>query len=428
MCGFAGRDGVFKVSSWIPIYQSQLGRRLGVLSRMFCRAYQIAILPKWAIVITVPRIPFNRPTIAPMQASYVNEAFQNGHLSGDGPFTKKASLALSELHGGSKVLLTTSCTSALELCALLLDLQPGDEVIVPSFTFVSSANAFVIMGATIVFAEVEKETLSISARTVEHLITPRTKAIVAVNYGGAPSVTQDLVSLAVAHDVVIVEDNAHGLFGSHEDKPLGTQSALSTLSFHETKNITCGEGGALVINDPNFIERAEIMREKGTNRTQFFRGTIDKYTWVEKGSSYLMSDINAAILLSQLEFAQTIQQRRHDAFSLYMASLKEWANSFGATLPTHLHHDDRPFHMFPIMMPDLKSRTELIKVAKSKEVSLTFHYVPLHNSPGGDQFGHFSDDFSNTQRISDVLVRLPLFSDISEVEVRKVIDVVENFS
>ena len=358
-----------------------------------------------------------------MQASYVNEAFQNGHLSGDGPFTKKASLALSELHGGSKVLLTTSCTSALELCALLLDLQPGDEVIVPSFTFVSSANAFVIMGATIVFAEVEKETLSISARTVEHLITPRTKAIVAVNYGGAPSVTQELVSLAAAHDVIIVEENAHGLFGSHEDKPLGTQSALSTLSFHETKNITCGEGGALVINDPNLIERAEIIREKGTNRTQFFRGMIDKYTWIDKGSSYLMSDINAAVLLSQLEFAQAIQLRRRDAFSLYMAGLKEWANLVGATLPTHLHHDERPFHMFPIMMPDLKSRTEIIEYAKSKEVSLTFHYVPLHDSVGGNRFGRYQDEFSNTQNISDVLVRLPLFSDLQTEESLRVLDV-----
>ncbi len=385
-------------------------------------------IQRWAIVKAMARIPFNRPTIAPRQAAYVDEAFRSGHWSGDGPFTKRASQILSDLHDGSAVLLTTSCTSALELSALLLDLQPGDEVIVPSFTFVSSANAFVIMGATIVFAEVERETLSISARTVEHLISSKTKAIVAVNYGGAPSVTQELVNLAAAHDIIIVEDNAHGLFGSHGDRPLGTQSSLSTLSFHETKNITCGEGGALVINDPKLIERAEIMREKGTNRTQFFRGAIDKYTWVEKGSSYLMSDINAAVLLSQLEFADTIQQRRRDAFAMYMDGLKSWAYSLGATLPIHLYRDDRPFHMFPIMMPNLESRSQLIEHAKSEDVSITFHYVPLHNSQGGNLFGHFSDDFSNTQNISDVLLRLPLFSDISEVEVRKVIDVVENFS
>ena len=372
-------------------------------------------------------IPFNRPTIAPMQAAYVNEAFQSGHWSGDGPFTKRTSQVLSDLHGGSKVLLTTSCTSALELSALLLDLQPGDEVIVPSFTFVSSANAFVIMGATVVFAEIERETLSISVRTVEHLINPRTRAIVAVNYGGAPSVTQELVDLADAHNIMIIEDNAHGLFASHEGNPLGTQSALSTLSFHETKNITCGEGGALIINDQKFIERAEIIREKGTNRSLFFRGMIDKYTWVEKGSSYLMSDINAAVLLAQFEFSETIQQRRRDAFNLYMVQLKSWADSIGATLPTHLHRDDRPFHLFPILMPNLNSRTRLLNFAKSKDVLLTFHYVPLHHSPGGEKFGRSSDDFSNTETISDTLVRLPLFSDMKPSDPIKVLEALNSF-
>jgi dTDP-4-amino-4,6-dideoxygalactose transaminase len=313
------------------------------------------------------------------------------------------------------------------LSALLLDLQPGDEVIVPSFTFVSSANAFVIMGANIVFAEVERETLSISTKTVQHLITPRTKAIVAVNYGGAPSVTQELIDLAAAHNVMIVEDNAHGLFASHEGNPLGTQSALSTLSFHETKNITCGEGGALVINDPNLIERAEIIREKGTNRSQFFRGMIDKYTWVEKGSSYLMSDLNAAVLLAQLEHASIIQQRRRDAFVSYMVGLENWADSIGAKLPTHLHRDDRPFHLFPILMPDLNTRTQLMDFAKSKDVFLTFHYVPLHHSPGGEKFGRYSDDFTNTQNISDTLVRLPLFSDMESRDSSRVMEVLLEF-
>jgi dTDP-4-amino-4,6-dideoxygalactose transaminase len=373
------------------------------------------------------KVPFNRPTIAPQQSAYVSEAFRGGHLSGDGPFTKKASEVLSDLHGDSKVLLTTSCTSALELSALLLDLQPGDEVIVPSFTFVSSANAFVIMGANIVFAEVERETLSISTKTVQHLITPRTKAIVAVNYGGAPSVTQELIDLAAAHNVMIIEDNAHGLFASHEGNPLGTQSALSTLSFHETKNITCGEGGALVINDPNLIERAEIIREKGTNRSQFFRGMIDKYTWVEKGSSYLMSDINAAVLLAQLEHANIIQQRRRDAFVSYMVGLENWADSVGATLPAHLNRDDRPFHLFPILMPDLSTRTQLIDFTKSKDVFLTFHYVPLHHSPGGEKFGRYSDDFTNTQNISDTLVRLPLFSDMESRDSSRVMEVLLEF-
>jgi dTDP-4-amino-4,6-dideoxygalactose transaminase len=227
---------------------------------------------------------------------------------------------------------------------------------------------------------------------------------------------------------MIVEDNAHGLFASHEGNPLGTQSALSTLSFHETKNITCGEGGALVINDPNLIERAEIIREKGTNRSQFFRGMIDKYTWVEKGSSYLMSDINAAVLLAQLEHASIIQKRRRDAFALYMDGLKNWADSIGAKLPTHLHRDDRPFHLFPILMPDLNTRTQLMDFAKSKDVFLTFHYVPLHHSPGGEKFGRYSDDFTNTQNISDTLVRLPLFSDMNEVHADQVMNAIKSFA
>jgi dTDP-4-amino-4,6-dideoxygalactose transaminase len=373
------------------------------------------------------KVPFNRPTVAPQQLEYVNQAFLNGHLSGDGPFTARASKMLSELHNGSKVLLTTSCTSALELSALLLDLELGDEVIVPSFTFVSSANAFVIMGATIVFAEVEPDTFSISTRTVEKLITPRTKAIVAVNYGGHPSVTDELVALAAQHSIVIVEDNAHGLFAHDGGSPLGTKSALSTLSFHETKNITCGEGGALVINDPSLIERAEIIREKGTNRSLFFRGMIDKYTWVDKGSSYLMSDINAAVLTAQLEFAQTIQKRRRTAFVSYMDSLGDWASNTGATLPHHLNADDRPSHLFPILMPDLEMRTDLINHAKENDVFLTFHYVPLHYSSGGKKFGASSESFTTTERISDTLLRLPLFSDMNTRDINRVLEVLTKF-
>lgn len=373
------------------------------------------------------RIPFNRPTIAPHQLDYVNQTFATGQLSGDGPFTSRASQILSELHGGSKVLLTTSCTSALELAALLLDLKAGDEVIIPSFTFVSSANAFVIMGAKIIFAEVERDTYSISARTVEPLITSRTRAIVAVNYGGQPSVTDDLIALALQHNITIVEDNAHGLFGHDNGTPLGTKAALSTLSFHETKNITCGEGGALVINDPSFIERAEIIREKGTNRSLFFRGMIDKYTWVDKGSSYLMSDINAAVLTAQLEFGDEIQRRRRQAFDLYMSALGDWAERNGATLPHHLAHSDRPCHLFPILMPNLETRTALIDFARASDVFLTFHYVPLHHSPGGTTFGSFDGDFATTQTISDTLVRLPLFSDMNGDDVGRVIEVLSGF-
>lgn len=374
------------------------------------------------------KVPFNRPTIAPNQLEYVSQSFSSGHLAGDGPFTARASKMLSELHNGSKVLLTTSCTSALELSALLLDLEPGDEVIVPSFTFVSSANAFVIMGATIVFAEVEPDTFSISTRTVEKLITPRTRAIVAVNYGGHPSVTDELVALAAQHNIVIIEDNAHGLFASDEGIPLGTKSALSTLSFHETKNITCGEGGALVINDPSLIERAEIIREKGTNRSLFFRGMIDKYTWVDKGSSYLISDINAAVLTAQLEHAEVIQQRRHQAFQTYMEGLSDWADKIGAQLPHHLAREDRPAHLFPILMPSLDSRTELINFAKERSIGLTFHYVPLHYSPAGLNFGHALGDLSHTKRISDSLLRLPLFSDLQDQDIDLIIETISGFA
>jgi dTDP-4-amino-4,6-dideoxygalactose transaminase len=270
--------------------------------------------------------------------------------------------------------------------------------------------------------------LTISPQTVEHLITPRTKAIVAVNYDGAPSVTQDLVDLAKAHNVVIIEDNAHGLFASHNGKPLGTQSSISTLSFHETKNVTCGEGGAIVINDPTLIERAEIIREKGTNRSQFFRGMIDKYTWVEKGSSYLSSDINAAILLAQLEFAETIQERRKKAFDYYITELREWAKTIGATLPHHLHHNDQAFHLFPLLMPDLHSRTRLLEYTRTSNVSLTFHYVPLHSSQGGVRFGRYSGELTATKLISDTLLRLPLFSDIDENDFERTLDVVTSFS
>lgn len=370
------------------------------------------------------KVPFNRPTVAPNQLEYVREAFDSGHLSGDGPFTRKASDLLSQIHGGSKVLLTTSCTSALELSALLLDLKPGDEVIVPSFTFVSSANAFVIMGATVIFAEIEADTLCISARTVAGLITERTRAIVAVNYGGAPSVTPELVSLAHDHGIVIIEDNAHGLFGSHDGKPLGTQSAMSTLSFHETKNISCGEGGALIINDPTFAERAEIIREKGTNRSQFFRGMVDKYTWVDKGSSYLVSDINAAVLLAQLEFADEIQRRRQLAFSMYLDQLASWATEVGVSLPEHLSSTTSSFHLFPVMMTDLSSRTDFIARLRTVGVQAAFHYVPLHSSPGGSAFGRTTGSFGITNRVSETLVRLPVFSDITSSDIDQVIEAI----
>ena len=377
--------------------------------------------------MTDSRVPFNRATVATKQVDYVSESMRSGQIAGDGPFTKKASTLLSKLHENKPVLLTTSCTSALEMCALLLNISEGDEVIVPSFTFVSSANAFALLGAKIVFVDIDPTTWNLDVNEVRIAIGPKTKAIVAVNYAGIASVTSDLLQIAHDAGVPIVEDNAHGLFAQADGRALGTSSAISTLSFHETKNVTCGEGGALVINDPSLVDRAEIIREKGTNRSQFFRGMIDKYTWTDKGSSFLISDINAAMLLAQLEDAKLIQDRRQIAFNSYMSELGVWAEKQGIALPSQLGSELSAFHMFPILMPNLESRTRLIEFAKSFNVGLAFHYVPLHSSSAGLRFGKTISNCSTTNDISDRLVRLPLFSDIKSYEIEKIIEVVSSF-
>ena len=350
-------------------------------------------------------IPFNRPTIAPQQLEYVTQSFSSNHLSGDGPFTKQASEMLSSLHGGSKVLLTTSCTAALELSALLLDLTPGDEVIVPSFTFVSSANAFAMMGARIIFVDIDIQTLNIDEEQVEAALSDRTRAIVAVNYGGVNSVSDSLLKKAERAGVIVIEDNAHGLFGNVSGEPLGTRSALSTLSFHETKNVTCGEGGALVINDERLIERAEVLREKGTNRSRFFRGMVDKYTWIDLGSSYLMSDINASVLVAQLEYSDTIQSRRRDAVKTYRLGLAAWANSIGVQLQSEPTDCQVPSHLFYILMQDLDERTRFLTFTRERGVSSTFHYLPLHSSPAGQQYGSAPFGCPITEDVSNRLVQ-----------------------
>jgi dTDP-4-amino-4,6-dideoxygalactose transaminase len=353
---------------------------------------------------------------------------KSGHISGDGSFTKLASKHLSKIHNGSAVLLTTSCTSALEISAMLLDIKDGDEVIVPSFTFVSSANAFAIRGAKIVFVDIQQSNWNLDPEEVERAIGPHTKAIVAVNYAGFPSVTEDLIRIAAESNIPVIEDNAHGLFGKDGGYPLGFLSSMSTLSFHETKNVTCGEGGALVINDPRFIERAEIIREKGTNRSKFFRGMVDKYTWIDKGSSYLLSDLNAAMLLAQLEDSGKIQETRKSTFKYYLSNLNDWSQKCGATLPHRLNYDESSFHMFPILMPDQNTRSRLIDCAKELNVNLVFHYVPLHSSPGGKLFGRTFSNCGSTIQISDRVVRLPLFSDISQIETERVVEVLASIN
>lgn len=377
--------------------------------------------------MSIQPIPFNRPRVAPNQIEYLTKSIRSGRIAGDGPFTKKVSEYLSNIHENSAVLLTTSCTSALEMSAILLEIQEGDEVIVPSFTFVSSANAFVLSGAKIVFVDIEPTTWNIDVEEVSKSIGPRTKAIVAVNYGGFPSVTPDLINLAQNFGIPIIEDNAHGLFSKDQGKPLGTLSSISTLSFHETKNVSCGEGGAIVVNDPKFVARAEVIREKGTNRSAFFRGQIDKYTWVDKGSSFLLSDVNAAMLLAQLEDSKTIQENRRFAFKSYSDELRTWAHNYDVRLPVRLGSEESAFHMFPILMPDLETRTRLINHGRKHEVGLVFHYVPLHSSPAGRRFGRTISSCQVTNDISERLVRLPLYSDIGTKDAERVIEVIKKF-
>jgi dTDP-4-amino-4,6-dideoxygalactose transaminase len=359
--------------------------------------------------------------IAKNQLKYVNECFVSGKLSGDGEFTKRATAVIREIHNGSDVLLTTSCTDALEMCALLLDINEGDEVIVPSFTFVSSANAFFLLGARIVLCDIDPNTLCISAESIKKAISPKTRAIVCVNYAGVASVTNEIKALANERGIVIIEDNAHGLFGSTDGKPLGLDSTFSTLSFHETKNVTCGEGGALVINENKYLERAEIIREKGTNRKLFFKKLVDKYSWCDKGSSYLMSDINAAVLLAQLEERIEIQQRRRLAYQFYSNSLKEWANKTGVTLPNTLEGDQSSFHLFHMILPNEKLRNDLLSYLNGCGINAVFHYIPLHQSIVRSKYSiKVIDDCINAESLASRLIRLPLFSSIETSEMEKV--------
>jgi dTDP-4-amino-4,6-dideoxygalactose transaminase len=369
-------------------------------------------------------IPFNRSTVAPRQLAYLEQCSASGQLAGDGPFSAAAAKELSALHDGAPVMLTPSCTAALELSALLLDLEPGDEVIVPSFTFSSTASAFALMGATIVFADIEPDSLNLDPVQVEQLITARTRAIVPIHYGGTPA-SPRLRPLADANGLVLIEDNAHGLFGRGPDgRPLGTAGQVSTLSFHNTKNISCGEGGALVVNDPALHERAEILREKGTDRARFFRGMVDKYSWVDVGSSYLLADLNAAMLLAQLEFGAEIQRRRQQAWDCYRAALAPLAAAGVAQLLDPPPGVTPSYHLFGLLLADLASRTTVMAACQQAGVGATFHYVPLHSSAAGRRVGSAPLGCPVTDNISDRLLRLPLFSDIAPADYERVAEVV----
>ncbi|MDL1899560.1 dTDP-4-amino-4,6-dideoxygalactose transaminase [Anaerolineae bacterium CFX9] len=373
------------------------------------------------------RIPFNKPTLTGSELTYIADAVHSGQISGDASFTRKCHALLESLLGVPKALLTPSCTHALEMSALLLDLQPGDEVIVPSFTFVSTVNAFILRGVTPVFADIRPDTLNMDERQLPDLVTERTRAIVPVHYAGVGCEMDAILSLAEAHGIAVVEDNAHGLFGKYRGRYLGTFGALATQSFHETKNFTCGEGGALLINDERLIERAEIIREKGTNRSRFFRGMVDKYTWVDMGSSYLPSDVLAAFLYAQLEMRETIQARRGEIWALYHDSLHSWARDHGVILPTVPAYCEQPFHMYYLLLPSLEVRQRLIAHLKAQGILAVFHYLPLHLSEMGIRFGGVKGQCPVTEDISDRLLRLPMFNSLTVSEQEEVIDALHRF-
>jgi len=367
-------------------------------------------------------IPFNRPSLVGRERDYMAEAVARGQISGDGEFTRRCHDLLKRELGVPAVLLTTSCTHALELAAILLDIAPGDEVIVPDFTFVSTANAFVLRGATPIFVDVRTDTLNLDERLLEAKITTRTRAIVPVHYAGIGCDMERIGDIAARHGIAVVEDNAHGLFGARAGRPLGTWGAMATLSFHETKNFTCGEGGALVVNDPGFIARAEIVREKGTNRKRFFRGEVDKYTWVDIGSSYLPSDMLAAYLLGQLEEKEKVLASRKRIYERYAHELQPWAKRAGARLPTIPPGCDSSYHMFYVLLPDPDARTQLIARLKSRGILAVFHYQPLHLSEMGRRWGGQAGDCPVSEDISDRLLRLPFYTDMATQEQDRVIE------
>jgi dTDP-4-amino-4,6-dideoxygalactose transaminase len=377
-------------------------------------------------------IPFNRPTIAPRQLDYVAESFASDKISGDGAFSHRVTDHLADDLGTDRILLTPSCTDALEMCALLLDIGPGDEVIVPSFTFVSTANAFAMFGARPVFADIDPIRFDIDPDHVASLVTERTRAVVAVHYGGAAAPIDRLTAICDEHGLAFVEDAAHALLGRHGGQPLGRFGALSTFSFHETKNISCGEGGALVVNDEGLWDRARVLREKGTDRARFMEGLVDKYTWIDKGSSYLLADPLAAILLAQLEFSSEIQQRRTAAWSTYAAELAAWAKENEITLPTPAPDGDvDPAHLFAILLPTPEARRRFLEHTRSRGVTTVFHYLPLHRSPymtgQADNGALAGDDCPVTDDVSARLARLPVFSDVRPDEVPRVLEAVLSF-
>lgn len=355
------------------------------------------------------KIPFNKPYMTGRELWYIAQAHTEGHLSGDGSFTKKCHTWLEANTGTKKALLTHSCTAALEMAAILADIQPGDEVILPSYTFVSTANAFVLRGAVPVFIDIRPDTLNIDETLIEAAITPRTKAIVPVHYAGVGCEMDVIMAIAERHGLLVIEDAAQGIMSTYKRKPLGTIGHMGAYSFHETKNIISGEGGALLVNDERFIERAEIIREKGTNRSQFFRGQVDKYTWVDVGSSYLPGEVIAAFLWAQMEEAEDITRRRLAVWESYHEALEMLERSGRLRRPIVPEECRHNAHMYYILLGSLERRIEAIARLKAQSISAVFHYVPLHSSPAGMKFGRIAGTLHHTDELSERLLRLPLW-------------------
>ena len=372
-------------------------------------------------------IPLTQAFLSGNEIDYVAAAITNNELVGDGPNTRKIEAHIAELCNVSEAFFTPSCTDALDMCAMLLDLEPGDEVIVPGFTFTSTATAFAQQKATLVFADVDSRTLNIDPSHVESLITQRTRAIVVVHYAGISCDMEAFLGLASKYDLVLIEDNAHGFGGKYKEKALGSIGHMSTLSFHVTKNVQCGEGGAFLTSDKNYANRAHILREKGTNRRAFLDGSIDKYTWVDQGSSFLSPDYVAAFLSAQLEQFEYIQRQRGHAWNRYNSELRGWADTMGVTLPTVPTYATHPSHLFWLSLPDKSHRPDFMNLLKRKGIGAAFHYQSLATSPAGARFGR-TDGTPISNSTADTLVRLPLFASITDSEIDRVIDAVREWS
>ena len=361
-------------------------------------------------------IPFNRPFVAGKELFYIAQAVMSGHLAGDGSFTRLCNRWIEERFGAHRAMLTHSCTAALEIAAILSEVGPGDEVILPSYTFVSTANAFALRGARLRFIDIREDTLNLDERLLEGLVTEKTKVVVPVHYAGVGAEMDTILDVARRHDLLVIEDAAQGVNASYRGRPLGTLGHLAAFSFHETKNFISGEGGALVINDPRFVERAEIIREKGTNRSKFFRGQVDKYTWVDIGSSYLPSELVAAFLYAQLEEADAITERRFALFNRYLEMLKPLEDDGLLRMPRWPEYCEHNAHMFYVILPTPELRNRLIAHLKSKGVMAVFHYVPLHLSPMGRKLGYTEGDLPITEQLSVRLLRLPCFFELTSEE------------